>query len=281
MMTGINIMRAKVSSMHSRLVLLVIAAMGFVVSTVSATYTTQYSSVTMYGACGARVCLGFPPEYVYFYNYIALGFLFLIATSASERNSSFFALLLPLFAAMFAWFRWLILPSASQVGGTIVCCAILAVAVYMKGKQQEKFGIAGPGSPFLNIVFWMIVLQASMGFINAMGLFDFNVANTPSQYQNVDLSSTVPNTMGAGGLWQSITSDAYLLGSMMVSGLMMMLSALTAIIYFKGLVLSIAPFIANEPVVDLMLNVITVGIDFVIVVAMWMWYFKPPLGESV
>ncbi len=283
MMTGINTKSVKVSPMHSRLVLIAIAIMGFIITTVSATttYVTQYSAATMYGACGARVCLGFPPEYIYFYNYISLGFLFLIATSASERNSSFFMFLLPLFAAMFAWFRWLILPSVSQVGGTIVCCGILAIAIYMKGKQQEKFGIAGPGSPFLNLVFWMIILQASMGFINAMGLFDFNVAATPDHYQNVDLSDTVPNTMGAGGLWQSITSDAYLLGNLMVSGLMMMLSALAAVVYFKGLVLSIAPFIANEPVVDLMLNVITVGIDFIVMVAMWMWYFKPPLGESV
>ena len=270
---------------RSRIVLLVIAAFGLLVSTASAvvSYAPAYSGLTMYGDCpgGAMVCLGFPIEFVYFYNYISIGFLFLIASSASERNSSFFAILLPLFAGLFAWWRWLVLPSFEQVGGVIICCAVLAVAIYMKGKQQEKFGIAGPGSPFLNIVFWMVVVQASIGFINSMGMFEYNVMVTPDVFQNVVLANTVAMHMGAGGVWSAITSVAYLAGGLAISALLMMLDTLLAIVYFKGLVLSIIPFAADIQIVDDMLMVITVGIDVVIIFAIFLWYFKPGAGETV
>jgi hypothetical protein len=226
------------------------------------------------------VCLGFPVEFIYFYNYISIGFLFLIASSASERNSSFFAILLPLFAGLFAWWRWLVLPSFEQVGGVIICCAVLAVAIYMKNKQQEKFGIAGPGSPFLNIVFWMVVIQASIGFINSMGMFEYNAMITPEVFQNVVLADTVAMHMGAGGVWSAINSVVYLAGGLAISALMMMLNTLLAIVYFKGLVLSIIPFAGGIPVVENMLMVITVGIDVVIIYAIFLWYYKPGAGET-
>lgn len=269
--------------MRSRYLLLIVSAISVLVQTSSAAtqYASQYYGVTMLGPTGVGVSLGFPAEYMYFYNYISLGFLFLIATSASERNSSFFALLLPLFAAMFAWWGWLVVPTGSQLWGIVICCGVLAVAVYMKGKQQEKFGIAGPGSPFLNIVFWMIVIQASIGFINASGLFAFNPSVTPDQYQTVQLSTTVPNIAGTGGWWNTITSDAYLIGSAAFAAWGMLWGALSAIVNFKALVISIAPFMATSPLVDTLLTVITIGIDFIIAIAVWMWLFKPPLGETV
>jgi len=270
---------------RSRIVVLFIATLGLLVSTASAvvSYAPAYSGLTMYGDCpgGAMVCLGFPIEFIYFYNYISIGFLFLIASSASERNSSFFAILLPLFAGLFAWWRWLVLPSFEQVGGVIICCAVLAVAIYMKGKQQEKFGIAGPGSPFLNIVFWMVVIQASIGFINSMGMFEYNAMITPEVFQNVVLAQSVPSHMGAGGLWSAITSVVYLSGGLAVSALLMIFNTLLAIVYFKGLVLSIIPFAAGVPIVENMLTVITVGIDVVIIYALFLWHYKPGAGETV
>jgi hypothetical protein len=269
---------------RSRIVVLFIATLGLLVSTTSAvvSYAPAYSGLTMYGDCpgGAMVCLGFPVEFIYFYNYISIGFLFLIASSASERNSSFFAILLPLFAGLFAWWRWLVLPSFEQVGGVIICCAVLAVAIYMKNKQQEKFGIAGPGSPFLNIVFWMVVIQASIGFINSMGMFEYNAMITPEVFQNVVLADTVAMHMGAGGVWSAINSVVYLAGGLAISALMMMLNTLLAIVYFKGLVLSIIPFAGGIPVVENMLMVITVGIDVVIIYAIFLWYYKPGAGET-
>ena len=152
-----------------------------------------------------------------------------------------------------------------------------------KGKQQEKFGIAGPGSPFLNIVFWMIIIQASIGFINATGLFSTmgNSAATPVKYQNVDLTESVPKYAQTGGVGADVASTFIFAAQAVYSALVMFWAVLMGIIWFKSLVLSIAPFLANYEVVGLFLNVISIGIDFIIAAAVWSWLFKPPVGENI
>lgn len=267
----------------TRIVMLSSLICGLLIPTVSATtaYATQYLGVTAMGANGVGVDLGIPLSMIYFYNWISLGFIFLLATSASERNSEFFALLIPIFAAMFAWWGWLVVPSSSQVGGIIICCAVIAVAVYIKGRQQAKFGIAGPGNQFLNIVFWMIIVQASIGFINASGLF-MGAAATPNEYQNVQIAVPPASALlSTGGFFGSITSTIYLASTFVFAAYNMLVGVLTAIFNFRALILSIAPFLANEPLVSTMLTVITIGIDFIILVAMWVWWTKPGIGETV
>ena len=71
------------------------------------------------------------------------------------------------------------------------------------------------------------------------------------------------------------------MGAAGFSAMMMFWKVLLGIVYFKGLVLSIAPFLADNTIVDLFLNVLTVGIDIVVVIAVWIWLFKPPIGEAV
>lgn len=250
------------------------------VCTAGTVYATQGMGETDQGIDGVRVPIGIPVTYKYLYTWISLMFLGLIAASASQKNGEFWAILLPIFAAMFVWFGWLVMPM-EQGGGIVIMCGVLAFAVYMKGKQQEKFGIAGPGSPFLNIVFWMIIIQASIGFINGLGLFGETggSAVTPLQYQNVDLMSTVPTTMESGGLLSGLTSVLYFSGACAIAAVMLVVKVLLAIVYFEGLVLSIAPFLAGSAAVLLFLHVMTVAIDFVVAIAMWNWFFKPPAGE--
>jgi len=267
--------------MRTRLALLFITLTGLVASVSAATYASAYSGFTALGPNGVMVDIGFPIEFIYFYNYISLGFIFLLATSASQKNSSFFALLIPLFAAMFAWWGWLVVPTGSQLWGIVICMGVLAVALYMKTTQQEKFGIAGPGSPFLNIVFWMIVIQASIGFINASGLFSLNVAATPDTFQNVALLGNVPTIVSVGGWFSQITAPLYLLGTYAISALLMLWNVLISIVWFKALVISIAPFLSEFPLVDHLLTLLSGAIDFIIIVAIWIWLTKPVAGESV
>ncbi len=246
-------------------------------------YTSQGAGETDKGPDGVMVPLGIPVENVRIYTWISLGFLFLIAGTAAQRGSEVVAFLLPLFASMFVWWGWLVMP-IEQGMGIIIMSGMLALGVYFKGKQQEKFGIAGPGSPFLNIVFWMVIVQSSMGFINATGLFSgygSNSALTPLEYQNVDLTKTVPDIASTGGFFDSITSDLYILGNGAWAAMTMLWSTLMAIVWFKSLVLSIAPFLANVSIVDAFLTVISVAINVMIAVAVWVWVFKPPVGESI
>jgi hypothetical protein len=263
-------------------------AMIFIVATLlcvgvaSAYYSTQGAGETDKGPDGVMVPLGIPVQFVYIYTWFSIGFLFLIAGSSAQKGSEVIAFLLPLFAAMFVWWGWLVMP-IEQGMGIIIMSGMLALGVYFKGKQQEKFGIAGPGNQFLNIVFWMIVVQASIGFINATGLFGENINSsaTPLQYQNVDLTTSVPNTASTGGYFGSITSDLYIAGNAAWSAMTMIWSMLVAIFYFKSLILSIAPFLANSSVIDAFLTVFSVAIDLIISVAVWVWIFKPGSGESI
>jgi hypothetical protein len=266
----------------NRLILLFMIAIALCVGTASAYYTTQGAGETDKGPDGVMVPIGIPVQYVYLYTWFSLGFLFLIAGSAAQRGSEVIAFLLPLFASMFVWWGWLVMP-IEQGMGIIIMSGMLALGVYFKGKQQEKFGIAGPGNQFLNIVFWMIVVQASIGFINATGLFgsNMNSSATPLQYQNVDLVTSVPSAASTGGFFDSLTSDLYLLGNGAWSAMTMLWSILMSIVWIKSLILSIAPFLSGVAVVDAFLTVISVAINVIIVIAIWVWLFKPGPGESI
>ena len=265
------------------LLLAIIMLVGVTVAT--PVYLTQGMGEMDKGIPGVLVPLGIPIQFAYIYNWISLGFIFLIAATASQKNGIFWAILLPLFASMFVWWGWLSLnvenAQAKEIG-IIIMCGVLAVAFYFKGKQQQSFGISGPGSPFLNIVFWMIMLQASVGFINAIGLFDPGVpsAATPT-YANIDLHTTVPAYASTGGFFASITDQLYLLTTAVISAWTMLWKVLASIVWFKSLVVSIAPFLANNAIVDSFLTLMSVAIDFVVMLAVWIWVFKPPLGEAI
>jgi hypothetical protein len=262
------------------LLILVMAALVVAPVLAADTYFMQSAGETDKGPDGVLVPLGIPTDYLYIYNWISMGFLILIAASSSQRSSTFWAILLPVFAAMFTWFGWLMPPSEEQTFGIIIMCFALAVAVYLKGKLQERFGVSGPGSMFLNIAFIIIIIQASMGFINAVGMFDVP-SSTSDQYKTVDLHEKVPQVMQTGGFFDTITSDLYIMGAAAFSAVVMVLKIAYAIVYFKSVIVSIAPFIVNYTAVSLFLDILSVGIDIIIVMALFLWYFRPAGGEHL
>lgn len=266
----------------NKIAMIFIVATMLCVGVASAYYSTQGAGETDKGPDGVMVPLGIPIQFVHIYTWFSIGFLFLIAGSSAQKGSEVIAFLLPLFAAMFVWWGWLVMP-IEQGMGIIIMSGMLALGVYFKGKQQEKFGIAGPGNQFLNIVFWMIVVQASIGFINATGLFgaNMNAAETPLQYQNIDLTTSVPNTASTGGFFDTVTSDFYLLGAGALSAITMLWQILISIVWIKSLILSIAPFLSGVAVVDAFLTVMSVAINVIITIAVWVWLFKPGPGESI
>ena len=265
---------------HYILIILLLLLVGFV--SAGTVYDTQAAGVTGKGASGVLVPLGIPITYVYLYTWISLCILFLIAASASQRNGEFWAILLPLFAAMFVWWGWLVMPTEAGMG-IIIMAAVLAIGIYFKGKQQAAFGIAGPGSPFLNIVFWMIIMQASIGFINGVGLFEQtgNLAVGNPEYNNVDLASSIPDYAQTGGVNANVVSTLFIAAQALASSITLFWHVVIGIVWFKSLVLSIAPFIGQYAIIDLFLNVISVGIDFIIAIAVWTMLFKPPMGENI
>ena len=127
------------------------------------------------------------------------------------------------------------------------------------------------------------MLQASVSLINEFGLFKGggNASITNPTYANVNLINTVPTMAQTGGFFSGMTSTLYLMTQAIIDVFQMMMAVLVGIFNFRSLVLSIAPFLQQFPEVDLFLGIMTVAIDFIVLVAIWMWIFKPPIGETV
>jgi hypothetical protein len=127
------------------------------------------------------------------------------------------------------------------------------------------------------------MIQASIICVNQIGLFSGfgNSAASPLQYQNVDLTTTVPQVAQTGGFFDSLTSDLFMAGAAAFSAMTMVWKVLVGIVYFKSVIVGIAPFLAGVPAVDSLLSLISVAIDVMIAIAVWIWLFKPGVGENI
>ena len=276
---------------------IVIICLVALIGIVSADTISQGAGETDNGICnGVRApllpCTTAYNQFVWIYTWISIGFLGLIAGTASQKNMEFWAFLLPVFASMFVWFGWMQLSPVNGVDqmpreiGIIIMCGMLALAVYMKGRQQEKFGINGPGNPILNIVFWMFMIQASIACINSIGMFGSvgNAAATlPGTTQGVsgDLQTNIPAISNTGGFLSGLTSDLYLMGAGVIAAFLFLIKIIVSIVWFQSLVISIAPFLASNTTVGFFLAAVSVALDFAYSILFINLIFKLPLGESI
>ena len=263
-----------------------------VVCVSSATNLSASRDVALTGAT-KLVSLGLenvvPASATMYYNLLSIGILFLIGSLSSSRNTRFFAVLLPLFAAILVYFEWLQGTNPVQTYGIIVMCMILAAAVYMKDSLRERFGVGGPGSMVINIMIFLILFQTVVGVVNMTGLWEGNAAPSPENqysYQNFDLSKQVPVATNTGGLLGDIASTLGAMSDMLLSGLRMFLALLVSIGAFSVVLGSVYPWMVTNP--DGTVNTFGVAILGVIQVAIWMIYVKfiydtfvkPPIGVS-
>ena len=89
----------------------------------------------------------------------------MLGAMSSKRMTRFFALLIPMFAAMLAFFGWLHAPNEVATWGVIIMTSIIGVVTYMKGSLRENFGGGGPGNLIVNLVFYLIILQTCVGLV--------------------------------------------------------------------------------------------------------------------
>jgi hypothetical protein len=203
---------------------------------------------------------------LFYYNWISLGFLFLIGAMSSKRMTRFFAILIPIFAAMFVWMGWMNAPNPTMTWGVILMCGLMAVVTYMKGSLKENYGGGGPGSLIINIVFYLIILQTCVGIINATQVWETNFAPTPENQQfapNADLTQSINTATNTGGWLSVIASSATTLTDMALGGIKLLISIIISIAAFSITINSIFPFFAENPLGLLMLGAIQLGIWFV------------------
>jgi hypothetical protein len=212
-------------------------------------YVTVAGSVLMNGPTGYLVSLGIEnvldaTTATMMYNYIALGILFFIAAFAGARNEARFCITVPIFAGVFVWFGWLKSPQPLQSLAVIIICGLLGVMVYLNEVNHEKYGIKGPGSKLMNIILFIILFQAAIGFTNSLNLFAAGPSQVPTgqctignqsvgatcdAYGNIQLSS-VSSVSSSGGLLEQIISVATALPQMILTLIVFLIQIGIAII---------------------------------------------------
>lgn len=205
-----------------------------------------------------------------FYNFIAVALLFFGMSMASQRNMRFFVIIIPMLAGIFAYFGWLNnSANPSQVWGIIIMTALIAVGIYIKDTNKEKWGSGGPGFTLFNFVFYMILLQTSIGIVNTTAIWDHNVAVTPSQYQNVDLSAQMDGVSNTGGFLGTIVSTAVALIGIGIMVLKLLISIIITIAAFSVVLLVTFPWLANNPLALVVIG----GIQVVVWVSYILWFY--------
>lgn len=215
-----------------------------------------------------------------FYNWISVFVIFLVAAMASQRTTRFFGILIPAAAVLLVYFGWFTIPGTSNaLWGIIVVSVVLAVAMYMKGSLHERFGIAGPGSVMFNIVFYILILQAVVGFVNSTAIWDTNAAPSAStEYTNIDLQTEIAGINENVGIIDTLASTANILTELAVGCLQMFVSMGVALVAFSVVLAVIYPWIPASPYGAGLLVLIQLGI-YIIYFAAIMRFIRPS-GEG-
>lgn len=207
---------------------------------------------------------------VFYYNWISMGILFLIGAMSSKRMTRFFAVLIPIFAGMMIYMGWLISPNPITTWGTVIMCGLIGATTYMKGSLRENFGGGGPGNLIINVVYYIILLQACVGIVNATGMWvhqdQGNVvdATTLPEYmnnaKNAQLDTSITTINDSGGWMTGLISAAGIVWDMVLSVIKMLFSVLASLILFSYVINSIFPFIGSTPLGVSMLVLLQLGI---------------------
>lgn len=203
------------------------------------------------------------------YNYFAIVTLLMIGLSAGKSSARFINILLPLWAAFEVFAGWLTFPDQGTGVGVIVACFGLAAMSYMIDVRHERFGIAGPGNLTMKLIAWVIIIQASVAFVNAAAIFPQGspvATPTNNQYKQLttDLSTQIGSMNAAGGLTAPAVDIVSQGTQMAIGALLFFLRIAVSLGAFSVVLLWIYPFLGQS----------AAGIAFLsfIQIAIWILY---------
>ena len=222
---------------------------------------TFYNSVTFTNTLGLRLPLGIesvvPPGWaMLFYNLIYVGLLLFIAGYGSRYNVRYTMISVVAFAGIMWWFGWASLydPISNTVNAIrplnmIILASVMGGALYLKEANKEAFGSAGgAGNTLLNILYYFILLQTSVGLVNAFGIWDNNTAVTPTayQYNNANVETQVTQQNNIGGFLGGVISDTQAMANLAVQSGQFLLQIINGVAGFSGVLISAFPWIAQS-----------------------------------
>lgn len=247
----------------------------------SLTFTTKY---------GLRVPFGLenimPPAWAFLiYNGISLGLLFFIGGYASLRSTRFSIFCIDGFAAIFWWFGWMSFyqPATDTVNwwtplSLIILAGVMGGAIYLKEANRERYGTGGTGLTLINALYYFILLQTVIGFVNVAGIWNANTAVTPSayQYNNVDLGAQVSSNSNIGGFMGGLISTVMGLTLLGIQAGQMVLTVLQAIAGYDAILFAAFPWITLSPIAMAFVWIFRVVILLLDGWFIFLIFFKPP-----
>jgi hypothetical protein len=257
---------------------------------------TFYSAVTFTNILGLRVPLGIeqvvPPAWaMLFYNLIFVGLLIFIAGFGSRYNVRYTLISVVAFSAIMWWFGWASLYNSISNSvdsirplNMIILASVMGGALYLKEANKEAFGSAGgAGNTLLNILYYFILLQTSVGLVNMTGVWTDNSAVTPEayQYNNANVEAQVTQQNNMGGILGGIVSDTQALTLAAIQGLQFLLQIINGVAGFSGVLISAFPWIAQSA--PAMAFVSAIGIIIILLDAWFviLLFTRPPAIDQV
>lgn len=268
-----------------------------IVQTVSATqYVTQTNIITFTNALGLMIPLGLEnyvpvADAIMYYNYIAVFAIMMIAAFAGQTNESRFTFFVPIFAGLMVFIGWLHAPDPVSYYGMIIGCILLGALMYINDMNHEKYGLPGPGTKLLTIVFMIIVFEASVTLMSTSGLNLFPEVGNSGQSQqsltcngygyscdangNIMLGASVQTINNQGGTGLDILSIGMWAIQAMISVLTFLVKIVAAILLFSVVLVAAYPALGASPQAMLFLGIMQLVIWAIYAVAFFNWFFKP------
>lgn len=132
-------------------------------------------------------------------------------------------------------------------------------------------------STLVNIVFYLILLQASVGFVNSFGVWQVNSAVAINNtYSNVDLS-TLPNVQNAGGILNDVMAFGTILTDAVISMIKIIMAMVISIATIYPTIKLIFPWMLTSNETIAFLVILQFGIWFMYVTFLYK-LFKGELG---
>lgn len=198
---------------------------------------------------------------------LALILLFLLASIFSEENVRFGYVLIPFVAAFFWWAGFL--PFAYMT--TIIPLMIfMGLFSFMRMQAKYKWGVGGTSGGILyKIVFFLIMIQMVIGYVNGMGMFATNSVVTPdNEYTQYTLTSA-QSVYGANSFGIDVVD-------MVTNGIQIMWMSFKVLWTMLASVFFIYPTLVNQFHIPVELSVILqTGIYVIYGLELFNMIFKP------
>jgi len=132
-------------------------------------------------------------------------------------------------------------------------------------------------STLVNIVFYLILLQACVGFVNNFGIWQVNSAVTINNtYSNVDLR-TLPNVQNAGGILNDVMAFGTILTDAVISMIKIIMAMVISVATIYPTIQLIFPWMLTSNETIAFLVILQFGIWFMYVTFLYK-LFKGELG---